>query len=223
MTGNLSVLIPFPITTIKYYHHFKIAAREYATKGKENNFPRPDTCPFCGTASTCLIGWGYYWRWVTTPDGCYRIPIKLWKCRRQETGGYISIQPTFLVPRKQCSFNVLYLLLRCIFLRGADFTTGLETVIKHGERLSYQAVRQWVASLKSSCGRWIGILQGELEAPVKRPAKSFRDPELAYLAAVLTRFLKPARTPVQRDRLHCLLLNRYRGSPLTALPAVDLI
>jgi len=217
LTGNLSVLIPFPITTIKSYHHFKISAREYATKGKENDFPRPDTCPFCGTAPTCLIGWGYYWRWVICHEERFRIPIKLLKCKRQRTGGYISIQPTFLVSRRQCSFNVLYLLLNCLFLRGLSITESWKVVLTHKWGHSHRAVRQWIQSLKTVCTQWIGVLQGEIGAPVARPNTFYRDPDLAYLAAVLAEYLKSASTPVQRNRLHGILLNRYRGSPLTAL------
>ena len=204
-----------PSNQIKSYHHFNISASEYARKSKENDFPRPDTCPFCGTIGTCLIGWGYYQRGVTTGDDEFQIPIKRWLCKI--TGSTVSIMPVFLVPYKRFSFAVIYQVLVGLFLQGLTIVGSLKKVVRTADSIpSHRAVQLWVKSMKKGCGYWIGILHGELGSAVAQPDTFHRDIEMAHLMTALEIFFEPDSTWQEKAKRHAQLWNRYRGSPLTA-------
>jgi len=156
------------------------------------------------------VGWGFYERWALTAAESFLIPIKLWKCRRQESGGYISIQPTFLLPHRQYTLAVIYKVLCLRLLLGLTLKESLLRVFGDVPIPSYQTVQYWVKELRRNCGTWIGILQGEVG--VEAFAVQVSAP--AHLLTVLQRYLGGDVADPVLELRHGELLNRYRGSPL---------
>lgn len=144
--------------------------------------------------------------------------MKIWKCKRQKTGGYISIQPSFMVPYKQYTFVAIYRVLRLYLVMGLTINRSLRRVFRESAMPCYQTVQHWIKGIKISCGRWTGILQEEGRFKVARPKKSnLRPIELVHFIIVLERYLHPARIDIEIDFKHYKLLERYHSSPLSHL------
>lgn len=78
-------------------HNFRIGLSDYASKGKENDFPLFEACPNCQCLSFGnLHRNGYYWRFAITEETVLKIPICRWRCLSCKTN--ISILPDFLIP-----------------------------------------------------------------------------------------------------------------------------
>lgn len=203
----------FPNPTAKYYHDFKQTASEYARRGKDNDFPKPEVCLFCRVAGCCLVGWGFYGRWAIDASGKHRIPIHVLKCKRQGCGGYISIQPTFLLPYRQYTFAVIYRILCLRLLMGQTLRESWQQVMGTFPGylpFAYQLVQSWVKALRVRCDFWSGLLQGEIGlAPVVAEVSG-----TVRMLTILEQYLGRGTTEDVRLARHGDLLNRYRGSPL---------
>lgn len=155
------------------------------------------------------MGWGSYPRWAIDADGLHRILIKLWKCQRQAVGGYISVQPTFLLPYRQHTFLVIHRILCLRLLLGLTLRDSWQRVMG-GSRFAYQTVQYWVKALPARCGFWRGIMQGETGlASVAGNATG-----VVQMLAIMEQYLGPDAGENARIARHGVLLNRYRGSPL---------
>lgn len=165
-----------------------------------------------------MVSWGYYERWACTGKGRYRIVIKVLKCRNQESGGYISIQPTFLIPYKQYTFEVVYKVLNLRIKSGLTLRESLARVFKEGVRPGYQAVQHWINGVKESCGHWIGVLQeaGKFTLACPKQGSRVYSPELLHFIIVLEKYLAGAQTDIAIHTLHGKLLKTYRSSPLSS-------
>lgn len=87
-------------------HDFGIGLKEYAFRGKQNDFPTFDSCPNCKCiAYGNLERNGYYWRFGITEDTSERIPICRLKCLVCKTN--FSILPDFLIPYFQHTIHTL--------------------------------------------------------------------------------------------------------------------
>lgn len=202
---------------MKYYNNFNISVNEYYRLGKNNDFPKPEICPFCKIIGTCLIGWGYYQRWATTEVKSYWIDIKIVKCTRQTRGGYISIQPTFMIPYKQHVFKVIYYVLKFYLLIGMTMKESLSRVFQ-GIIPGYQIIQAWKKSIKKNSGTWIGILQSELKRGYPKTTKN--ESPVVYLMRLLEMYFEKSKASMCMNELHGRLLKRYRGSPLTHLQII---
>lgn len=211
-------MIPIPRkTTIKHYQDFNLSAKGYFEAGKSLFFPKPEICPVCHRLSSCLIGWGFYWRNACDGFEWYRIPIKIFKCKRQQHGGYLSIHPTFLLPYKQYTFSLIYEVLHRYFLLGLTMKESLSQVFRKEILPSYQTVQHWIRGLEKVPGLWISLLQEQGRFTLAPPVCSIRPKNLIHVMEVLRAYLS-----IQKEQGRCFLipasvLNRYRGSPLTAL------
>lgn len=193
-----------------------ISVKEYYTEGKNNDFPKPGVCPFCLTANTCLVGWGYYQR--DACDGCawYRIYIKIWKCKHQLHGGYISIHPTFLLPYKRYTFRIIYQILSLCIVQGLTIQASIRCVMEI-ERTSYQTVQHWIRSLRKKAAIWLGILQSELKTSLShtRTSRSEHPAELVKVMMALDKYFTDA-TWDKQEMKHAALVTRNRGSPFSS-------
>jgi hypothetical protein len=177
--------------------------------GKDNVIPKLEICPLCKEPGCCLVCWGYYERGADDASGQYRIPIKVLKCRRQASGGYISMHPAFLLPYRRYTFAVVYQVLCLRLLLGLTLRASWQQVM--GETaFVHQKVQYWVKALQVRCSFWSGMLQSDtgvvsFAANVSGPVR---------MLTILEQYLgKGAAEDVLVAR-HGALLNRYRGSPL---------
>jgi hypothetical protein len=141
--------------------------------------------------------------------------IKVWKCRRSRK--CVSIHPTFLIPRKQYTFSVLYAVLRLYLVQGLGLGESVAGVFAGKVSPSYQVVQHWIHGMKRGAAVWVGLLQGETGAtpsgwPTAAPG---RPVELVHLMVLLDRYLAGASSVGEREALHGRLYNRYRGSPFS--------
>lgn len=203
--------------TIILYLIQRISARKYSAVGKNNEFPKPEVCPFCHTLGTCLVGWGYYER--NACDGCawYRIYIKIWKCKRQAHGGYISIHPSFLLPYKQYTFRVIYQILSLCIIKRLSIQASIRRVMKK-KQTSYQTVQHWIRTLKEKAGIWIGLLQSELKTSLTRSGDraSKQSAELLHVMLALEKYFATSPSWNEKETRHVVLITRYRGSPFSS-------
>lgn len=202
-------------TTIKHYQDFNLSAKGYFEAGKRQFFSKPEFCPFCKGFSSCLIGWGFYWRNACDGFEWYRIPIKIFKCKRQQHGGYVSIHPTFLLPYRQYSFSLIYEVLHRYFLLGLTMKESLTQVFRKEILPSYQTFQHWIRGLKKRSGLWIALLQQEGRFTVPRTVNSFRPNDLVHVMEVLRTYLLIQEDVCGETLIPASILNRYRGSPLT--------
>lgn len=149
--------------------------------------------------------------------------IKVWKCKRQKTGGYISIQPSFMIPYKQYVFTVIYRVLKYRLKLGLTINESLGRVFRKEVIPGYQTVQYWIKGVKVSCGRWTGILEeaGRFTIACPKKGSSLHPIELVHFIIVLERYLEPSQKDIGYEQsmvinsLHSRLLERYRGSPLS--------
>ncbi|MFH1028210.1 MAG: hypothetical protein V1791_09425 [Pseudomonadota bacterium] len=156
-----------------------------------------------------MVGWGFYKRWAISANDLFRILIKVWKCKRQGCGGYISIQPLFLLPYRQYTFTVIHQVLCARLLDGQTLRASWQRVMGEA-RFAYQTVQHWVKALSVRCNFWSGIMQGE--AGLLPVTGTMTGP--ARMLAIMEQYLDPAGDEATRLARHGVLLNRYRGSPL---------
>lgn len=147
----------------------------------------------------------------------YRIPIKIFKCKRQKYGGYLSIHPTFLLPYKQYTFSVIYGVLYRYFLLSLTMRESLNQVFQEEIIPFYQTVQHWIRGIKKVSGLWISLLQEEGRFTLSPPICSLRPEELVHLMEVLRTYLLVQKEKDGEALIPASVLNRYRGSPLTAL------
>ena len=155
------------------------------------------------------MGWGFYQRWAISADGLYRILIKVWKCKRQGCGGYISIQPMFLLPYRQYTFAVIYQVLCARLLDGLTLRASWQRAMGD-TRFVYQTVQHWVKALRKRCGFWSGLMQDD--AGIVPVAAKVSGP--VHMLTILERYLGKDATDNMRVVRHGGLMNRHRGSPL---------
>ena len=163
---------------------------------------------------SCLVGWGYYYRWCCNGYDWYLIPIKIWKCRNQKSGGYISIQPTFLLPYRQYAFSVIYRVLRNCRVKGKTIQGSLKAVFREKVRPSYQTAQGWIKVLTQRSGVWIGLLKGEMESGWPRRC-GMENPE--YLMVLLEEYFAGAGKEIEMAARHGKLIHLGRGSPFSAV------
>lgn len=155
------------------------------------------------------MGWGYYRRWAIDADGMFRILIKVWKCRRQAAGGYLSVQPTFLLPYRQHTLLIIYRILCLRLLAGTTLRNSWQWVMG-GTRCMRQTVQHWVKALPAQCDFWSGIMQGEAGlVPLADNVSG-----VVRMLTIMDQYLGGATDEADREARHAALLNRYRGSPL---------
>lgn len=198
-----------------YYRNFNINLQEYFTKGKENNFSKPEICPFCKKSNSCLIGWGRYKRWATDNTGSYFIYIKLFKCKTFNR--YISIHPTFLIPYKQNTLHVIYRVLQLYYFSGLSMKKSLRKVFSNQNIFKYQIIQSWIKTLTIQAQLWITLLQietGSIPKPLSHECMN-RSAPLVHLFRVLEKYFNECKTPFDIEIRYGDLINKYRGSPFT--------
>ncbi len=203
-----------PGYTLKTYYSYRQNVSVYEDLGKNNYFPIPETCPVCEKEGSCLIGHGFYKRWVITNTSSYRIVIKVWKCKK--TRKYVSVHPTFLLPYKQYRLSLIYKILKLHILSGLSMKASLESVFSKTEIPSYQLIQNWIKNMLVSCGIWLGILQslsGKCLVPQNNKSRYSR--ELIHLMLILEEYFKECKTSEEIEIMHGKLFNRYRGSPFS--------
>lgn len=204
---------PTQTKTIIILRDFNQTANEYAALGKNNYFPPPEECPFCLDGNRCLNGHGFYKRWILTLCETFRIPIKVFKCTNQPSGGYISILPSFCQPYSQYAFISVYETLKHRLINKLPLVKSLKKTFKKNLP-SYQLLQSWINKLSRSAKRWTGILLGETTGQIVCPQPSEEIPvEAEHLLLVLEEYFN-TDNPTDIEIKHTRLFNRYRGSPL---------
>jgi len=161
-----------------------------------------------------MIGWGFYKRWACTSNNRYRIPIKIWKCKK--VNRYISILPTFLLPYKQYTFSVIYTVLKLYILSGLSMEKSLAQVFSKSCSPAYQLVQYWIKGISKKCSIWTAMLQQDNKLNMKPSVnKSSRPQELIQLMEAMEYYFQHTQVDAQREAMHEKLFNRYRGSPFS--------
>ena len=95
------------------FYDFGLSVREYARRGKKNDFPDVDICPHC-KGHIRLLRHGFYFRYAVTNNNPFFIPI----CRLQcpSCGKTVSIIPSFLLPYFQHTVATILIKLKNYFL-----------------------------------------------------------------------------------------------------------
>lgn len=197
-------------------HDYGQSLKEYAHRGKENLFPRPEECPYCERGNRCVIGWGFYERWAIGAEGTYRIPIKVWKCRRQHSGGYISMLPSFLVPNHQYTLDTIYDSVKRVVCEGMALVGSLKAVFGK-QAPSYQLLQWWLEAMEKRASEWIGLLQGEANNPIPPPSVALPAgiaQEVAHLLKIMEKSVKVPEDSAGLKAHHAQWFNRYRAGPI---------
>lgn len=85
-------------------YDYHLSLKQYAKRGKENNFPEVDKCPCC-RGKVRLRRHGFFWRNALQRGNQYRIPICRLKCPScQKT---VSLLPDFLIPHFQYTLSAV--------------------------------------------------------------------------------------------------------------------
>jgi transposase-like protein len=101
-------------------HHFPVTIETYTVRGKKNDFPTFDCCPFCRAMNT-LLRHGYYERNAIEDEVCHRITIFRLKC--PDCRKTFSILPNFLLPYFQHTLSFMIRILLTLWSCGMQLCT----------------------------------------------------------------------------------------------------
>jgi hypothetical protein len=133
-------------------YDFGIDLKEYAARGKKNDFPILEICPNCKCPSHGnLHRHGYYWRFGITEELTVKIPICRLKCLLCKVS--ISILPDFLIPYFQHTIHtILERVQQCLLMKKAHGSRQLQRF--HLKR--YLKNLNWIHSFFTDIGHVIG-------------------------------------------------------------------
>ncbi|WP_369689031.1 DUF6431 domain-containing protein [Carboxydothermus islandicus] len=94
------------------FYDFGLSVREYAHRGKKNDFPEVDICPHC-KGHIRLLRHGFYNRNTITNNNIFYIPICRLKC--PFCGKTVSLIPSFLFPYLQHTITTILVKLKNFF------------------------------------------------------------------------------------------------------------
>lgn len=134
-------------------YDFGIGLKEYAIRGKENDFPILDTCPNCNCVAFGNIHRnGYYWRFGVTDEETVKIPICRLICLLCKSS--ISVLPDFLIPYFQ---HTLHTVMNRIhqFLQKKKVDGSRQLLRFH--LLRYYKNLNWIHSFFTDLGRVLKV------------------------------------------------------------------
>lgn len=112
---------------------FGISVKDYAERGKENQFPRRQKCPHCQRLDK-VIWYGFYSRW------CQQLTIVIKRYFCKCCSKTFSLLPSFLCQRIGETVEVVEMVLWQIN-RGKSYRESREAISR--PELSYQRLQYW--------------------------------------------------------------------------------
>lgn len=113
--------------------NFGISVKDYAERGKENQFPKKEKCPHCQKTKK-VIQYGFYRRW------CQQIEILIKRYFCKDCGKTFSLLPSFLCSRIGETVEVVERILWHIG-QGKSYRQSSEATGRTD--LSYQRLQYW--------------------------------------------------------------------------------
>ena len=136
-------------------YDFGIDLKDYAARGKKNDFPVFDYCPNCKClAHGNLHRNGYYWRFGITEEATIRIPVCRLKCLVCDKS--ISVLPDFLIPYFQHTIHTV--LNRLSLLIQKKKVNGYRQLWRF-HLLRYWRNLNWIHSFFTDCGSVFGVVE----------------------------------------------------------------
>lgn len=150
---------------------FGISVKEYAERGKENQFPRIEECPHCHRRNE-VIRYGYYSRW------CWQLTMVIKRYFCKHCSKTFSLLPLFLCVGIGETLEVVERIIWHIS-QGKSYRAAREAIGRPD--LSYQRLQYW-------CRRWKKrVNQLKAALPIKEMHKSLD------IFSHLSRFFGPAQ------------------------------
>jgi transposase-like protein len=135
--------------------------KQYCERGKGNNIPKPQVCPYCGRKD-CLKGHGWYRRKGLSGHSAGFLSFFIKRFRCTETGRTVSMHPTFSHTRKRYT------------LQSALDAAGLlsnrnENIRSASRRLNIyrSSVSRWRSGFfnTAEAAKWACFYHGDLPRP----------------------------------------------------------
>jgi hypothetical protein len=137
---------------------FHLSVDAYAAGYAALTYPRPETCPNCGTAGQ-LEGHGFYWRYPLDVFTRFEIGIKRWCCRA--CGKTTSLLPSFLLRFRWYLLAVIQSVVVARFETRQSWRQ-IETTCTANGAPSGRTIKRWCRSFARHAPAWLAAAQQTL-------------------------------------------------------------